>query len=167
AHHAAAFTGHFDSFLFRTHPDPRQDSAQLVREVLAGRWGEFLPWASTLAESRDDGRSLGSCLFVRAPFGPLLISLQVDPAAQGRGVGRALTIASLRALRARGESVVALNVTEGNARAVRLYESLGFVRSIGPSAQWYSERIVPVRPDGTPTPRPSPEPTSDGWRAGA
>lgn len=163
AHHAAAFTGHFDSYLFRSDPDPRRDSERSVREMLAGRWGEFLPWASTVAES-EDGSSLGSCLFVRAPFGPLLISLQVDPAVQGRGVGRALTLASLHALRARGESIVALNVTEGNEPAVRLYTSLGFVRSIGPSSEWYSERLVPVRPDRAATRRPR---STDGSRGGA
>lgn len=166
AHHASAFHGHFDSFLFRQDADPVRDSAGAVREMLAGRWGPFLPWASTFAES-EDGRSLGSCLFVRAPTGPLLISLQVDPRAQGRKIGRALTVASLRALAARGEPAALLNVTEGNERAVRLYESLGFVRSIGPGWAWFSERQVPVRPDGSLTRAPEGSSEAAGSRAGA
>lgn len=158
--HAAAFRGHFDSYLFRSEPDPVRDSAVAVHDMLTGRWGEFLPWASFLA-STTEGSPLGSSMFVRAPYGPLLVSLQVDPSAQGRGIGRALTIASVRALRERRETVIALNVTEGNAPAVHLYESLGFVRSIGPGWKWYSARLVPVGPDGVPN-RPR-VPAPDGF----
>jgi mycothiol synthase len=142
--HLAAFGGTFDQYMYLSDPEPAADSARGVREMMQGRYGEFLGWASSLVES--GGRALGASLVVRAPYGPLLISVMVDPVAQGRGLGRALVLANLHALRARGETVAALNVTEGNSHAVRLYEHIGFVRTIGPEHAWYSRAAVPVAP---------------------
>lgn len=54
--------------------------------------------------------------------------LAVDPAWQGTGVGRALTLAGLHHLRRLGLDQVMLFVDASNLAAIRLYESLGFVR---------------------------------------
>jgi len=50
----------------------------------------------------------------------------VDPAGQGGGLGRALTMTGLHYLRSRGLPEVMLYVDEDNTLAIRLYESLGF-----------------------------------------
>lgn len=50
------------------------------------------------------------------------------PAFKRRGLARAGLVAMMAGLRARGEARVHLVVTRGNVAAVRLYESLGFVR---------------------------------------
>jgi mycothiol synthase len=52
----------------------------------------------------------------------------VDPAEQGSGLGRALTLAGLEYLASRNLSQVMLYVDEDNHPAVRMYESLGFSR---------------------------------------
>lgn len=55
--------------------------------------------------------------------------LGIDPVAQGRGLGRALTLRGLEHLADRlesGESTVMLYVESDNAAAIKTYESLGF-----------------------------------------
>jgi len=65
----------------------------------------------------------------------------VDPDEQGSGLGRALTLAGLRYLRDRGVDQAMLYVDEDNVPAIRMYEGLGFTRTMvdamyrrGPSA---------------------------------
>jgi GNAT superfamily N-acetyltransferase len=60
--------------------------------------------------------------------------LAVDPRAQGHGVGRALVEACLDRTRALGFSGLALSTPQGNGRAHRLYEQLGFHRD--PDRDW-------------------------------
>jgi mycothiol synthase len=52
----------------------------------------------------------------------------VDPAEQGTGLGRALTLAGLQHMRDRSLATALLYVDEDNVPAVRLYQALGFTR---------------------------------------
>lgn len=57
-----------------------------------------------------------------------LYSIALDPAFQGRGLGRALLGAAERAAEARGATSMRLEVRRGNARALYLYEKAGYCR---------------------------------------
>ncbi|WP_159929965.1 MULTISPECIES: mycothiol synthase [Nocardia] len=59
------------------------------------------------------------------PLGEVYV-VGIDPAAQGRGLGRLLTLAGLRYLRDRGSTEVLLYTEADNAAAVRTYTRLGF-----------------------------------------
>jgi ribosomal protein S18 acetylase RimI-like enzyme len=142
--HLRAYAGGLDRYLFLSDPDPRRDSEVHIAEVTGGRHGPFLPAASVVAEA--NGQVFGACLVVRAAYGPLIVDVMVDPTHQRRGLARAMVAASVRALRASAESVIALNVTEGNIAAVRAYEHVGFVRTIGPQWSWFARSRIAVEP---------------------
>ena len=146
--HETAYRDHLDRFLALEDLDPVKDAQRQVNDYFGGRWGELLSPGSTVVAL--DGRLVAAVIAVRRAGHTLLIDVMTDPAHQGRGFGRAALAGSLGALRDRGESAIVLNVTECNDRALRLYERLGFVRSMGPSLEWYDARRMPV---ATPVPR--------------
>lgn len=57
-----------------------------------------------------------------------VITMHVADDMAGQGIGRALMEALVAHARTSGLGLLVLTVTEGNIRAIRLYESLGFVR---------------------------------------
>jgi ribosomal protein S18 acetylase RimI-like enzyme len=77
------------------------------------------------------GRAVGSVGAFRMPDQPpdecILVGLWVDPSARGRGVGERLVQRVVDDATARGLSRVLLEVAHENARAVELYERMGFV----------------------------------------
>jgi len=142
--HRAAYAESFDRYLFLELPDEHEDARREVHEILEGRWGEFLPEGSCVCER--DGRMVGAVLSVRGPTGALVADVMVDPGHRGHGVGRRLLTSAVRSMRHAGVDRIYLNVTEGNERALRLYRSLGFARSLGPTHDWYNARRIPVAP---------------------
>jgi len=101
----------------------------LTDETGRGWWMEEAPGHTVVLE--DDGRVVGS-----AKMGPNrpgrgdhvgTASFMVDPAAAGRGVGRALASYVVAWHREQGFSGIQFNaVVETNAAAVHLWQSLGF-----------------------------------------
>ena len=93
-----------------------------------------------------DGTLLGGVTYVPGPDNPMselekdgeagIRMRAVDPAAQGLGVGRALTLACLERARREGRSGMALYTRPANIPSQRLYESLGFVRDEGRDWQY-------------------------------
>jgi mycothiol synthase len=64
----------------------------------------------------------------------------VDPAAQGRGLGKLVTLLGLNHLAAAGVSEIHLYVEGDNTPAVRLYEGLGFTRAAADTHVQYTHR---------------------------
>jgi mycothiol synthase len=118
---------------FADHPDQGGWAERDVKVREAEPW--FDPAGFLLAERESDGELLGfhwtkvhgsaATEHGHEPIGEVYV-LGVDPAAQGLGLGPALTLAGLRFLRAKGLSQAMLYVDESNPRAVTLYRKLGF-----------------------------------------
>ena len=103
--------------------------------ALATRLAEDWFDAAGFLVADDGGRMAGFCWTKVHPPAPPhephalgeIYVIGVDPADQGRGLGRALTVAGLDHLHARGIEVGMLFVDAANTPAVGLYRALGFV----------------------------------------
>jgi mycothiol synthase len=113
-----------NALAFADHPE----QGTMSRADLAERMSE--PWfdpAGLLLAVADDGDLLGFHWTKRhdEDHGEVYV-VGIAPQAQGRGLGRTLTIAGLRHLASRGVAEVHLYVESDNEPAVRLYSGLGF-----------------------------------------
>lgn len=142
--HRTAYHGRFDRYLFQEEIDEERDCAREIHQLLHGRWGPLEPHGSLVLEL--GGALVADVLAVERPEGVLIADVAVEPAYQGQRLGRRILLASLRGLATQPARAVYLNVTEGNTRAIRLYTSLGFARSLGPSEDWYNRAVIPVAP---------------------
>ena len=115
--------------------DPDQGS--WTADTLAGRIAEAWFDAAGFLIADDGGRMAGFCWTKVHPAAPPhephplgeIYVIGVNPDDQGRGLGRALTVAGLDHLHHRGIDVGMLFVDAGNTPAVGLYRALGFVTS--------------------------------------
>jgi mycothiol synthase len=112
---------------FAHHPE----QGRLTRADLADRMSEawFDPAGLLLAE--QDGRLLASGWTKVEPGADEgeIYALGVDPDAQGRGLGRLLTVLMLDHLTARGLHAALLYTEGDNAPAIAVYRAAGFERS--------------------------------------
>jgi ribosomal protein S18 acetylase RimI-like enzyme len=104
--------------------------------ALADRMRQLLMGGDTLVLLAGDGPDGLAVLRFRAAIWSTglecyLAELYVAPARRGRGLGRALMEAALRAARQRGADTMDIGVDEPDFAARRLYESLGFTNRAG------------------------------------
>ncbi|MHB8218882.1 MAG: mycothiol synthase [Acidimicrobiales bacterium] len=111
---------------FAGHPEQGDWDLDLLREREAQTW--FDPAGLLLHES--EGRLAASCWTKVHGTGDSALGeiyvIAVDPAFQGRGLGRALTVAGLDHLASRGLHTGMLYVDDSNMTARHLYRALGF-----------------------------------------
>jgi mycothiol synthase len=117
-----AFAGHpeqgrwTEEDIDRREREPWFDPGGFFLAVRDGRLAGF-HWTKMHPAGGPDGGAVGE-----------VYVLGVDPAEQGTGLGRALSLIGLDYLRDRGLAEVMLYVEESNPAAIRLYGSLGFSR---------------------------------------
>jgi ribosomal protein S18 acetylase RimI-like enzyme len=121
--------------------DGQLENASGYESVLADVAGRAE--AGDLLVAVDGAAVLGSVLYVRPGSSYAELSqpgeaefrmLAVDPAAQGRGVGRALVRACVERASAAGCTAVVICVRDFALTAQKLYESYGFTRT--PTLDW-------------------------------
>lgn len=109
---------------FANHPEQGALNAEGLAERMAEQW--FDPEGLLMAEE-PDGTILGFHWTKQPdPHHGEVYVVGIDPAAQGRGLGRLLTLAGLHHLGSRGVDEVLLYVGAENAPAVHVYSGLGF-----------------------------------------
>jgi mycothiol synthase len=112
---------------FADHPEQGALDASGLAQRMAEPW--FDPAGLLLAIDRD-GELLGFHWTKQhdARTGEVYV-VGISPTAQGRGLGRVLTLAGLHHLAARGVSEVLLYVESDNTAARKLYDGLGFTHA--------------------------------------
>ena len=96
-----------------------------LERVFSGYYGKLLS-ASRLAFRGNE--LVGVCLIVELADGIAgVMEISVLKNVSGRGIGTALTSASMAQLHDDGYDIVELAVTKGNTAAKKIYEKLGFV----------------------------------------
>lgn len=104
-----------------------QDTIDILRATMRGRYGEWMPEASFLAID-ENALPTGAILTAQEDDGtPFVAFVFVDPDHCGRGTASGLIARTCRALSASGHQSIRLWVGASNQRAVRLYRHLGFV----------------------------------------
>jgi len=111
---------------FAHHPEQGSMDAAGLADRMAEDW--YDPAGLLVA---DNGHGLSGFHWTKqhdADLGEVYV-VAIDPAAQGQGLGKVLTLAGLHHLRDLGLSEVLLYVESDNAPAVRVYSGLGFAHA--------------------------------------
>jgi len=126
------------------------------------------PWLVAELDERVVGFAYGSPHRERAAYRWACdVSVYIDAARRGRGIGRALYEELLAQLRVQRFHTACAGITLPNDASVGLHESLGFApvgiyRGIGwkggawRDVGWWQLRLVPPVDDGVPPPEPLP-----------
>ncbi len=101
------------------HPWSAEEIARLIADPVT---------LSAAALDAANGRLRGFALARRAADEAEVLTIAVEPAWRGRGVGRALMADALRQAANAGVKAMFLEVDEENAAALALYRALGFVQ---------------------------------------
>ncbi|MFC5137211.1 mycothiol synthase [Actinomycetospora rhizophila] len=118
---------------FSWHPEQSSWTRADVEEIEAEPWfdaaGVLLGWDTVTGDLLGFHFTKVHAVSptVPEPLGEVYV-VGVDPAAQGRGLGRALTLAGLHHLAGRGLRTTLLYVEGDNAPAIATYRRLGFER---------------------------------------
>lgn len=128
--------------------DPRQDARDAVQEILDGRRGTWLPWASF---GVDAAGALKGASLVTVRDVPFLSEVMVAPSLRQIGLGYQLTLESVRALRERMTAEPHIITSSHDLRALRLCGRLGFVPSeLPPVGVWVNRVTAGVEPPPAP-----------------
>jgi GNAT superfamily N-acetyltransferase len=124
--HVAAWRAAYDGLM------PAEFLAALDPEHARRRWEQWLATGGSLLVVESNGAVAGFCLYgcsrdpdATAAVGEV-IAINLHPAFWRQGLGRALLVAAASRLRAAGFTEATLWVLEGNQRARRFYETLGW-----------------------------------------
>jgi len=124
-----------------------QDCRHGLLSILAGKYGPVHPQATLCAFTGKELVGL-NLVISNSQSMASVIEISVAPAHQGKGLGRAMMIGSLQALKEERYERAELAVTEGNTSAIRLYDSLGFIE-----AGKFAVCILPENPGVAGVPR--------------
>jgi len=125
---------------FAAHPEQGAMDATNLAERMAEPW--FDPAGLLVAEdAASPGRLLGFHWTKQhsAELGEVYV-VGIDPASQGRGLGKLLTLAGLRHLADRGVAEVLLYVESDNRPAIAVYSGLGFTHAGSDTHVMYERR---------------------------
>jgi mycothiol synthase len=111
---------------FAHHPEQGSLDAEGLAARMAEPW--FDPAGLLVADSGDGLRGFHWTKQHSSDLGEVYV-VAIDPAAQGQGLGRVLTLAGLEHLRGQGAAEVLLYVESDNAPAVHVYAGLGFTHA--------------------------------------
>jgi mycothiol synthase len=111
---------------FAHHPEQGSMDAANLAERMAEPW--FDPEGLLVADAGDGLLAFHWTKQHSADLGEVYV-VAVDPAAQGRGLGKAVTAAGIAHLAARGVRRIILYVESDNAPAIATYSKLGFAHT--------------------------------------